>query len=63
MVATTVYGAKSRKELRLSYGIGKDTFRKWCQLASITHSNRILTPLEVRQFIDHHGEPEPVKAD
>lgn len=60
--------AYTKKELRLLYGISRETFNKWLQpiKAFLPHyqpSAKILTPAQVKVIFEHWGEPESDNHD
>jgi hypothetical protein len=55
-----VVKAYTKKELRLLYGLPRDTFRKWLKALpgdSGSGRNNWLTAAQVQAFIDRYGAP------
>ena len=52
----------TKKELRLLYNISEDAFRRWLnriknKLPHYDPNCKILSPLQVKVFFEHYGEP------
>lgn len=58
--------AMNKYQLAAAYAISQKTFAKWLKKVKKKHvdlfkgcdNDRLLTPAQVKAFIEHHGEPE-----
>lgn len=58
-MTTFVCKTQSKKELANLYGMGKDTFRRWCLRKGIDFGRRkVLEPLEVQELVLRLGPPQ-----
>lgn len=58
MVTTFECKTSSKKELASAYGMGKDTFRRWCLRCGLDFGRRkVLEPAEVQKLVLTLGPP------
>lgn len=61
MTTTFVCKTYSKKELAVLYGMGKDSFRRWCHQKQIDFGRRkLLQPEEVMRLVMALGPPQHI---